>query len=408
MDRKSGQAAQAKTRPASRPHNPYGTDRALKLGAGKTALAISWWDLWYCVGAHERFADDLDALGRELKSQRQKSFLSRDWYRGALSHLRDLQRRLGTVTPAAVVAAAARLKVTARAAWGKVVEGKCRRSELSAAMLEPPDERGFAFALRGLWPKFPVSPAAYDGEIGQSIRKKGFYTEGQSFGLARRLDRYAAKAQKLADKRHVAEALALLRALLIGTIEVLGYADDSCGTIGDSFQQAFQEYLRLQLDQAGIPQDVFLDDLLTLLIWEDYGLTSRQADGFFRRLGKEASQRGIDFLRRQIHELLREDLDYQAEKALTLLGQVAEETRRFEMFEPLAAEMGSTHWERVLRLADCAVRARKRDLALKVLEASLKPGCHFELLEKHYRQLQRGLWQPEQIPSWAARKRLAR
>jgi hypothetical protein len=59
-------------------------------------------------------------------------------------------------------------------------------------------------------------------------------------------------------------------------------------------------------------------------------------------------------------------LDYQAEEALTLLGQVVAEQQRFDRFEELAMHMGTRQWKRIIVLADRAVKQRKRQLAVAV------------------------------------------
>src|SRR5215471_6336099 len=59
-----------------------------------------------------------------------------------------------------------------------------------------------------------------------------------------------------------------------------------------------------------------------------------------------------------------DDLDYQYEEALTLLGQIVAEQNRFERFEELARHMGTRHWKRIVVFADRAVKQRKRQLAV--------------------------------------------
>ena len=85
----------------------------------------------------------------------------------------------------------------------------------------------------------------------------------------------------------------------------------------------------------------------------------------------------------------------QSEEALTLLGRVVAEQERFDMFEGLAREMGSREWQRVIRLADRAVKKRKRPLACKVFEAALTEGPHLDFLTRKYEQLKRGQWSPD-------------
>ena len=162
-----------------------------------------------------------------------------------------------------------------------------------------------------------------------------------------------------------------------------------------SFDDGFAAYLKIPLDEAGIDEEVFFPDLLDFLIWEDYGLTDDRIEGYFKGLTPAQGDMCIDHLRRQIDELKEDDLEYQSEEALTLLGRVVAEQERFDMFEGLAREMGSRGWQRVIRLADRAVKKRKRPLACKVFEAALTEGSHLDFLTRKYEQLKRGHWSPD-------------
>jgi hypothetical protein len=382
--------------------DPYGTDLAVKVkGKGRGLLAVSYWDLWMILLADQEFDADFDRLAAEMRSQRDRLSsmgLGREEWKGRLSHLRDLQRRLQAagLDPAAVVEAAGQLtQQEARRAKRKVLEKTARQAEWSKPMKWTPEKKGRDFAWHGYWDDFPVSPQPYADRIAGNFDGHRFYTENQSFSVARRLDTFVTEGKRLAAEGHPAEALALLRAVLTETIHVMGFADDSCGVIGDSFREAFREYLGLDHAATGIDETVFLHDLLTLLIWEDYGLTFEQTYGCFRKLSKDQGQICIDFLRQQIECLKAEDLGYQAQEALTLLGQVACEQRRYELFVALAREMKTDHWRRVLLLADTAMKVRKRDLAMLVFEAALRPGTHHDFLRQHYEQLQRGEWKPD-------------
>jgi hypothetical protein len=58
--------------------------------------------------------------------------------------------------------------------------------------------------------------------------------------------------------------------------------------------------------------------------------------------------------------------------------------------------MGALHWERIIKLADRAVKKRKRDLAARVFEEALAtPGPHSDFLQKKYEQLRLGKWSPD-------------
>jgi hypothetical protein len=309
-----------------------------------------------------------------------------------------LQNRLAAagVTVADVLAASGDLARTElRRARKRVLEPTEREREWSAAMRQTPRKRRYAESLRGAWPRFAVSPEPYAAEIRSRFKTTGFYGENASFGVARKPDRFLERADKLSAAGRHAEAQALLRAWLTVVIELMEMADDSYGCIGDSFRQAFATYLEIPLRETGIDEAAFFADLLGLLIWEDYGLTWCGTEGYFRGLTPAQADWCIAYLRRQVEELRADDLVYQSERALTLLGQVVAEQERFDEFEGLAREMGAREWERIIRLADRAVKRRNRELACQVFEAALTSGAHLDFLRKEYEQLRHGRWNPD-------------
>jgi hypothetical protein len=87
-------------------------------------------------------------------------------------------------------------------------------------------------------------------------------------------------------------------------------------------------------------------------------------------------------LREHRDELSAVDLDYQAEEALTLLGELRVAKRSFDVFEGLAMETGSRHWTRITAMAEAALRARRRDLAAAIFAAADQPGMHRDYLRQ--------------------------
>ena len=69
---------------------------------------------------------------------------------------------------------------------------------------------------------------------------------------------------------------------------------------------------------------------------------------------------------------------------MTILGQVVAEQERFGLFENLATAMGTRKWQRIIRLADRAVKKRKKPLAIQVFEAALTKGDHLNFLTAKY------------------------
>jgi hypothetical protein len=178
-------------------------------------------------------------------------------------------------------------------------------------------------------------------------------------------------------------------------IELMEQADDSCGSIAMSFDEGFRAYLKIPLEQTGIDEAVFFPDLLDFLIWEDYGLTDDGIEGYFKRITSPQADLCVEHLRHEVAALRDDDLEYESEEALTLLGQVIAEQDRFDEFEDLARQMGSRAWRRIIRLADRAMKKRKKSLAIKVFEAAMTKGDHRDLLKEKYEQLKKGHWSPD-------------
>ena len=395
---KAGDEADRPQKPVKKPI-PLGTHRALTLPTAKReSLDLIFWDLWFAMVAVKDCDGDFERLSHRLGQQKiALSFDDRSVERKR-SHLRDLDNRLSSagLTPKDVVAAAGDLgRGEVRRAPKRVLEHSEREREWSQAMRNTPRKRRAEHALRGFWPLFPVSPQPYAEEIGSHFQTKSFFPERASFGISKTLDRYVGKADKFSKTGKYSEAQALLRGWITAVIDLMGHADDSFGSIGMRFDDGFTAYLKIPLEETGIDESVFFPDLLDFLVWEDYGLTNDRIEGYFKGLTPAQADLCIGHLRRQIDELRADDLTYQSEEALTLLGQAVAEQERFDMFEGLAKEMGAREWRRIIRLADRAVKKRKRPLACKVFEAALTEGSHLKFLAGKYEQLKAGKWDPD-------------
>jgi hypothetical protein len=387
----------APSRAVVKKSTPVGCECALVLPAASgQALELSYWDLWFALVADADFEGSWERFAEHLRLQKNQGGSSRLAER-KLSHLRELERRLrqADVAISAIVAQVDQLPVELRRARNQVLTREPREYEWSDAMRHTPRQRQYAYALRGFWPCFPVSPASYAERLASQFHTRRWFSENQSFGLARKLDAFLDDVASVIQQAQYAQAHAMLRAFLTVVIELMAVADDSFGCLGDSFRDGFAKYLALPRDETGIDTTVFFHDLLTLLIWEDYGLTYEQTEGYFAGLTPEEGDLCMDYVQQQIQELQADDLDYQYEEALTLLGQVVAEQHRFDRFEELARQMGTRHWKRIVVLADRAVKQRKRPLAIAVFEAALSPGMHEGFLRKKYEQLKKGKWSPD-------------
>jgi len=266
-----------------------GTDDAVTLPIVQgTSLHLSYWDLWFALVAVMMHDGDLDRLANRIKEEK-GFFYDRRSIERKRCHIRDLKRRLdeASIIPADIVLAAGDLaKTEKRRALKKMSESIHREREFSEPMRNTPRKRRFDHALRGYWDMFPVSPKSFAKTIGAHFRSKTFYSKNASFGIARTLEGYVEEAKKLLGAGKAAQAQALLRGWMTVIIELMAKADDSFGSIGMSFDEGFKTYLKIPLDQTGIDERVFFTDLLDFLIWEDYGLTDKWIEGYFRGLSE--------------------------------------------------------------------------------------------------------------------------
>ena len=381
--------------------NPCGTDIALTVaGVNGRFHKFSYWDLWFAVAAEQCFGGKLEALAEHFRTELKSNSIVGMKAREKLSHLRDLQHRLSRKNLQIVDLLRAVPQLAhqeRRRARGRVMKHNERQYERSEPMCHLPREWKWQHALRGRWSRFPVSPAPTAEQITRMFARSRYYSEDESWDLVRRLEPFLVTAQQMVQAGRCAEAQALLRGWITGVLELIENADDSFGVIGQTFGDGFRTYLDVPLAKTGIVEAVFFEDLLDLLMFEDYAFTTEPTEGYFRRLSQRQADFCLEYTRRQVSELKSLDLDYQSEEALTLVGQIAAEQRRFDQFEALAGTMGATHWQRIIRLVDAAMKKQKRALAEKVFQAALgsKQGSHLEFLQRKYEELKRGRWKSE-------------
>jgi hypothetical protein len=240
-------------------------------------------------------------------------------------------------------------------------------------------------ALRGYWPRFPVSPDPYAEQMARLFKPSGFYSEDQSFGLERKLSAFIERKEARASD---VERCALYRAFLTVMLEQMDKVDDSYGVIGDLYGGVFDQYIQLDRSTLGMPLADFFQDWIELLIWEDYGFTYQKKPDFFAGLAPAEVPLVEAILRAQWDELGKLDLDYQSENALTMLGMLCTQQRMFDRFLDLARVMGTRAWQRITTMSEMAEKCKRYDLAVGVYEACMGPGRHQEFLRKKYAELQ--------------------
>lgn len=168
---------------------------------------------------------------------------------------------------------------------------------------------------------FPHPRRRDEAVFTEMIAARDFYDERASFGLARHLETLLDR--QIERARSAGQRLAISRAFLTAMIETLECADDSCGVIGNLCQERFGDYVGAPWRDAGLGPALYYRDFLEFAVWEDYGLLTRNLlDVLFRAVAKEEFALVDEVLRRIRGELCAADLEYQAERALTLLGQL--------------------------------------------------------------------------------------
>ncbi|KPA12461.1 hypothetical protein MHK_007328 [Candidatus Magnetomorum sp. HK-1] len=85
----------------------------------------------------------------------------------------------------------------------------------------------------------------------------------------------------------------------------------------------------------------YFTDIIKYVIWEDYGLTDEVYPEMFTKLTKSEIEKIEFLLQVEREKLLKHHLTYQAEDALTMLGNLYAKNYLFNKFIPIAKEMAT-------------------------------------------------------------------
>lgn len=364
----------------------------------KKPLSLTYWDLWIAIVLVKYWEGDwdklIDSLRRKLK---RRSFSLPYDFEALTNHIRLLRQTLDDaglcIEDILAGADADFLKKQEKKAYSKVLEMDFERNEKSKWMMYTPRKLREVKAMRGHWDRFPVNPEEYANSLERRYKSKGYYSENQSFGLEEKLSEFIKKQESRAS---LAKRFAFYRAFLTVVVEKMNMVDDSFGVIGELYQDVFQKYYRLDRTKLDMSPSDFFQDLLELLIWEDYGFTDEVQPDFFASLAQSEIPVVESILQRQWEELSKLEIEYQAEEALTMLGMLNVQHQCFDNFVPLAKIMGTRHWQRITTMSEMAEKHQQYELALAVYEACLQPGDHKKFLSGQYNKLRRRLRAKEQ------------
>jgi hypothetical protein len=179
-------------------------------------------------------------------------------------------------------------------------------------MVHTPRQQREERAMRGYWGRFPVFPDEYAGALDRQYKTSGWYSEDESFGLSRMLSAFVRKDDARAS---LPQLFALYRAFLTVVIEKMGYVDDSYGVIGETYGSVFGKYVRLDWRELDMPPSVFFEDLIELIIWEDYAFTWKRERPFLASIPPTQVPSVESILQEQWDELGALGLEYKSEEA---------------------------------------------------------------------------------------------
>lgn len=368
----------------------YGNDPCCNIGHpnGEGSFQVTYWDLWFAIVLTQDFGGDWEKMMGHLREKSKTYAYLGGGYDGFANHINLLRQTLDNATLSVdnILAEAGEdaIKSQKTKARHKILEMHIQEKEKSVWMIETPRKQRMDQAMRGHWRDFPVNPEEYAGSMARCYGSSRFYNKHRSFALEEKLSAWVEKHEARASQ---AKTFALYRAFLTVSVEKMNMVDDSFGVIGELYQDMFEKYCRLDRAKLDMQPEAFFLDLVELMIWEDYAGTSKYQPDLFAGLSPAEVPLVESILEKEWEALSELELTYHAEKALTMLGLLYVQQRIYDKFVPMAQRMGTRAWERITRMADMALKRRKKDLALAVYEACLGPGSHEAFLRGKYREL---------------------
>jgi hypothetical protein len=344
------------------------------------------WDRWFCLVAVLDHHGDLDGLETVLVDKlRAPGFLvSTGDLEAKLSHLADLRARLAAADISVADVAADDEGVRARARK-KVLDQALENRALTLPMRATPRARLRERALRGWWPRFPVSPVGCYEKFRRNVEVTGFVSERSTLGVVRML---SGRLDRLADRTTTTGAqIALHRAYQTALYELAERADDSCGTLGEERTAALLTYLDLDWRAGGVDADSYWRDLCDFLVLDDYALVYEVETDVFAHVGAADVDLVEAVLLGLADEYRAHHLDYTSGEALQLLAWLHVAGRHWDRYVETARRLGSRHWKPIVAMAESALRVRNHALAVDVFAAANRAGPQQDHLRRRCREL---------------------
>ena len=346
----------------------------------------SHWDRWFCLVAVLDYRGDLDDLESVLVDKLHAPGLlaSRRDLEAKLSHLADLRSRLDDAGASAADVAADDTRVRARARK-KVLDQALEDRALTPPMRATPRARLRERALRGWWPRFPMSPAGLYEKSRLYVEVAGFVSERRTISVVRTLSERVARLVGRATT--ASERVALYRAYQTALYELAERADDSSAALGQERTAALLTYLDLDWRAGGLDAEIYWRDLCDFLVLDDYALLYRVETDVFGHV----DDADADLVEAVLLDLAEEyracHLDSTSGEALQLLAWLHVAGGRLDRYVDTAGRLGSQHWAPIVALAESATAARHHSLAVEVFAAADRPGPQQDYLRRRCHEL---------------------
>ena len=266
----------------------------------------------------------------------------------------------------------------------KVLDQALEDRALTPPMRATPRARLRERALRGWWPRFPMSPAGLYEKFRRNVEVAGFVSERRTIGVVRTLSERVARLVGRATT--AGERVALYRAYQTALYELAERADDSSGALGQERTAALLTYLDLDWRAGGLDAEIYWRDLCDFLVLDDYALLYRVETDVFGHVDDDA-----DLVEAVLLDLAEEyracHLDTTSGEALQLLAWPHVAGGRLDRFVDTAGRLGSQHWAPIVALAESATAARHHSLAVEVFAAANRPGPQQDYLRRRCHEL---------------------
>ena len=298
----------------------FGNDvfKTIALKEDEIHFELMYWDLWIVILLHNLFNHEWAYLTNEIIRNRSTS--KRYDCESMLSHIKYLREKLlqYNLDCRDIISSIddVTIKKQIIKAKKKVMKLEFQTKEKSLWMQRTPRVIFFEQAMLGNPNALPVETKKYIAKFKPKFKTKTHYNENQAYRLSEKLSDYIEKNEPL----QLANRASFYRAFLTVIINEMNNIDDSFGQIGMLTSEVFKKYLDISWRELNVDFREYFDDLIKLIIWEDFRTFDRIYSSIFSESTKDELYYISLILKKEYETLKTNDLDYHAKKALALIG----------------------------------------------------------------------------------------